>query len=251
METNRFYRDYFKAENLVFFPASVAQTDLYIGAETDLREEAVRLTERYRGELEAYIRRHPEFLHSLEPVRPTGDAPMIALDMCSAANIAGVGPMAAVAGAMAKFVGRELLKKSGEVIVENGGDIFIHSLTDRNIGIYAGNSPLSGKLSIRIKKDMFPCGVCTSSGTVGHSLSFGKADATLVICRDASLADACATALGNRVKTPGDVESALGFAESVPGVEGALVIIGETMGVWGAIEFAIPGSAKACSTGRL
>lgn len=238
METKRFYRDLIKAENLCFFQVCVGQTDLYIGAGADLREEAGQAVRLYRSEIEAYIRVHPEFLLSLIPIHPHNDAPLIVTDMCAAASLAGVGPMAAVAGAMAKFVGRELLKKSQEIIVENGGDIFISSLIDRKIGVYAGKSPLSGKLAIRIKKEMFPCGICTSSGTIGHSLSFGKADAALVIARDASLADACATALGNRVKTSHDVENALKFAESVPGVAGALIIIGETMGAWGSIELA-------------
>lgn len=238
METNRFYRDFFKAENLHFYHVCIEQTDLYIGSETDLRDEATRAVRLYRRDLEAYIRVHTEFLHSLVPVRPHNDASLIVADMCSASSLAGVGPMAAVAGAMAKFVGRELLKQSREVIVENGGDIFMHSLIDRKIGIYAGDSPFSGKLAIIIRKEMFPCGICTSSGTVGHSLSFGKADAALVVSKDASLADACATALGNRVKAPGDIEGALKFAESVPGVAGALVIIGNTVGARGSVELA-------------
>jgi ApbE superfamily uncharacterized protein (UPF0280 family) len=238
METNRFYRESFKAGNLKYFQAASGQTDLFIGAETDLSEEALNAVVHYRSELEGYIRRHPEFLHSLVPVTPASDAPMIVRDMCAAADLAGVGPMAAVAGAVAKHVGCELLRMSREIIVENGGDIFIHSLSDRKIGIYAGNSPLSGKLAVLVRKKDFPCGICTSSGTVGHSLSFGKADAAVIIAPDASLADACATALGNRVRTADDIEEALGFARSVPGVTGALVIIGDALGAWGSIELA-------------
>ena len=120
--------------------------------------------------------------------------------------------------------------------MENGGDIFLHSRTDRRIGIYAGNSPLSGKIGLLVRKEMSPCGICTSSGTVGHSLSFGKADAALVVSKDVSLADACATALGNRVKTSEDVEEALDFIAGKPGVMGALVIIGEFVGALGDIE---------------
>jgi len=236
MYTKRFYRDDFKAENLVFFKAAVEQTDLCIGAWSDLREEALEVIKEYRGRLEGYIRRHPEFLHSLEPVDPLPGAPDIVTDMCSAARIAGVGPMAAVAGAVAKFVGQRLLEKSGEVIVENGGDIFIHTMSDRRVGIFAGESPLSGRLGILVRKEMTPCGVCTSSGTVGHSLSFGRADAALVVSKDASLADACATALGNRVKAPDDVEEALSFITGKPGVMGALVIIGKYVGALGDIE---------------
>ena len=236
MYARRFYRDDYKAENLVFFRAAVGQTDLYIGAWTDLHKEAIGAVKECRGILEEYIRRHPEFLHSLEPVDPLAGAPAIVMEMCEAARIAGVGPMAAVAGAVARFVGRKLVELSGEVIVENGGDIFLHSRSDRRIGIFAGNSPLSGRLGILVRKEMSPGGICTSSGTVGHSLSFGKADAALVVSKDTSLADACATALGNRVKTPEDVEEALNFITCKPGVIGALVIIGEFVGALGDIE---------------
>ena len=144
--------------------------------------------------------------------------------------------MAAVAGAVSKFVGKKLLEFSDEVIVENGGDIFIKSNSDRTIGIYAGNSPLSGKIALRINKDNTPCGICTSSGTVGHSLSFGKADAAVVIHPDASVADACATALGNMVKIPKDIEGALSYINNIPKIGGALVICGEALGVIGDIE---------------
>lgn len=236
MGTRRFYRDDYKAENLVFFNATVDETDLCIGAWADLRKEAIQAIRECRSIIEDYIRKHPEFLHSLEPVAPLTDAPKIVADMCQAARIAGVGPMAAVAGAVSRFVGERLLEKSGEVIVENGGDIFLHSRTDRRIGIYAGNSPLSGKIGLQVRKEMSPCGICTSSGTVGHSLSFGKADAALVVSKDVSLADACATALGNRVKTSEDVEEALDFIAGKPGVMGALVIIGEFVGALGDIE---------------
>ena len=236
MYTKRFYRDDFKAENLEFFHAAVEQTDLYIGAGSNLCKEAIEAIKECRSQLADYIRRHPEFLHSLEPVDPLDGAPAIAVDMCSAARIAGVGPMAAVAGAVAKFVGTRLLEKSDEVIVENGGDIFMHSRSDRRVGIFAGNSPLSGKLGILVRKEMSPCGICTSSGTVGHSLSFGNADAALVVSMDASLADACATALGNRIRTPEDVEGALDFITGKPGVIGALVIIGDVVGALGDIE---------------
>lgn len=236
METNLFYRENIKAGNLVFFQACVEQTDLYIGADTNLEKEAIFLIKEYRQQLEDYIKLHPEFLHSLVPVKAQGFAPPIVADMCNASNLAGVGPMAAVAGAVSKFVGHKLLEFSNEVIVENGGDIFIKSNSDRIIGVYAGNSPLSGKIALKVDKGKTPCGICTSSGTVGHSLSFGKADAALVVHPDASVADACATALGNMVKSRQDIEEALTSIYKIPGVRGALVIIGEAFGAIGDIE---------------
>lgn len=236
MESNRFYRQNIKAENLIFFRACVEQTDLYIGAETTLEEKAKSFIKEYRQQITAYIKHHPEFLHSLTPVKPLKIAPPIVVDMCNASALAEVGPMAAVAGAVSKFVGQRLLEFSNEVIVENGGDIYIKTDRDRTIGIYAGHSPLSGKIAIRINKDNTPCGICTSSGTVGHSQSFGKTDAAVVIHPDTSVADACATALGNRVKASRDIEYALSYINGIPEIRGALVIIGESIGAIGDIE---------------
>lgn len=236
MEDRSLYRNTMKAPDLCFFKVTVKQTDLYIGAEKDLTEKALAIVSDYRRQLEAYIQRHPQFLHSLVPIDPLLDAPLIAVDMCHAAKLAGVGPMAAVAGAVSKFVGQELARYSREILIENGGDLYLAGSRERLVGIYAGSSPLSGRLAVRIDQTALPCGVCTSSGTVGHSLSFGKADAAMVISRDASLADACATALGNRVKSAEDIEAALEEIMGIPGVTGCLVIIGKSMGVLGEVE---------------
>jgi hypothetical protein len=156
--------------------------------------------------------------------------------MASAAQQAGVGPFAAVAGALAEYVGQALRPLSAEVIVENGGDVFMASARRRILGIYAGTSPLSGKIALSIAPNQMPCGICTSSGTVGHSLSFGKADAVTVVAGSTALADACATALGNRIGGAGDIAGGLAWAEQIPGVDGALIIVGETIGAWGQIH---------------
>jgi ApbE superfamily uncharacterized protein (UPF0280 family) len=156
--------------------------------------------------------------------------------MAEATAKLGVGPMAAVAGAIAEFVGKELSDYSPEVIIENGGDIYIKSRQKRVVGIYAGNSQLSGKIGLEIKGEDTPIGVCTSSGTVGHSLSFGKADAATVLADSATLADAAATALGNMVKTPDDITRAIDFAQYIEGLQGVLVLIGDQIGMWGKIK---------------
>jgi hypothetical protein len=144
--------------------------------------------------------------------------------------------MAAVAGAIAEFVGKELLKYSGQLIIENGGDIFIKTDKERTIMIYAGDSPLSNKVFIKIKPEDMPAGVCTSSGTVGHSLSFGKADACVIIAQSAVLADAVATAACNRIKEKKDIAPSLEFAISIKGVRGAIAILGKNLGSMGNVE---------------
>ena len=236
MYEERLYRKTFKGMNLTFFNVCILETDLCIGACSDLHEQAYSIAGKYRLQVENYIKAHPDFLTSLSPIEPVPDAPYIITAMCDAARKAGVGPMAAVAGALSEMTGRELLRFSEEVIVENGGDIFMSTKIVRKVGIFAGKSPLSEKLALEIMPEKSPLGLCTSSGTVGHSLSFGKADAALVISADTFLADAVATALGNMVKSPEDMEAALEFASAIEGVEGALVIIGDRLGVWGDIK---------------
>jgi ApbE superfamily uncharacterized protein (UPF0280 family) len=236
MYEERTYRKMFKGINLVFFDACVNETDLMIGAGRNLLNESLEYIKKYRGQIEAYIGLHPEFFTSLVPVEPLPRAPDIVKRMCDAAKAAGVGPMAAVAGAIGEMVGNELLRFTEEVIVENGGDIFIKTSSTRKIGIYAGKSPFSERLALEISPEETPLGVCTSSGTVGHSLSFGKADAVVIVSKDTFLADAAATAVCNIIKSPSDIPGALEFAASIKGVDGAVAIIGDKIGAWGSIK---------------
>lgn len=232
----RYYRDWSKDRDLVSFNVTIKETDLYIRARRDFRKKALEIVQRQRALLENYITRHPGFMTALEPFPIGDDAPAIARTMEDAAAKVGVGPMAAVAGAFAEYVGKELLRFTPEVIVENGGDIFLKTLKPRLIGVYAGESPYTGKIALNIEPADTPLGICTSSGTVGHSLSFGKADAAILLSPSASLADAAATAVCNLVKTEDDIQKALDFAKGVEGLTGAAVIINDKMGVWGKIN---------------
>ncbi len=234
----RRYRDSFAGDNLVYFDCVVKETDLRIGATKVLREETLRAVEKVRAELEEYIRSDPRFVGSLVPLDPKPHAPALVKWMCVAARSAGVGPMAAVAGAIAEVVGWELLKYSPEVIVENGGDIFIKTRSVRKIGVYAGPSALSDKVAIEVWPEDTPLGICTSSGTFGHSLSLGRCDAAVILASRAALSDAVATATANRVQSEEDVQAAVEFASAIPGVSGVLVIKGETLGAWGQVRLA-------------
>ncbi len=232
----RTYRHWVKGDDLVSFSVVVKETDLYLRAASNLHRKTHRLVMKHREGLEKYIARRPDFLTSLEPVEVEKDAPKIVRDMAAAASLCGVGPMAAVAGAIAGFVGGELLEFSPEVIVENGGDIFLRTLRRRTIGIYAGGSPLTGKLGLEIAPEDTPLGICTSSGTVGHSLSFGKADAVIVLAGSATLADAAATAIGNRVSDVADIEKGIEFARSIGQLRGVVIIKDDKLGVWGEVK---------------
>ncbi|MFC1903986.1 UPF0280 family protein [Chloroflexota bacterium] len=232
----RTYRHWIEGKELVSCNVTVKETDLYIRASSNLKRKAHRLVLKYRRQLEDYIERHPVFLTSLEPVLIDEDAPQIVRQMAEAAQMAGVGPMAAVAGAIAEFVGNELLAFSPEIIVENGGDIYLKSLRKRIVGIYAGKSPISGKVGLEINGEDTPIGICTSSGTVGHSLSFGQADAVIVVAKSASLADASATAIGNLINQPADITNGIGLAKSIKGLEGVVIIKDEHIGIWGKVK---------------
>ena len=236
MDEERFYCRLHDSGDLVHFNVKVGETDLDIGARKILLEEALELVRKYRRKIEDYIKESPAFLTSLKPLSCGLKAPPIIKDMCLAAEKAGVGPMAAVAGAISQYVGQGLLTFTREIIVENGGDIFIKSNRDRIIGVYAGESPLSGKVGFKIKGEDCPMGVCTSSGKVGHSLSFGRADAAVILAPDTILADAVATATCNLVKSADDIQYAVDFAKGIEGVTGVLVIIGDRLGAWGKIE---------------
>jgi len=210
---------------------------LLILADTDVTEQAVHLVMEFRSQLEAYAYAHPLFFRSLLPLDFDPLAPPIVKEMLRASRFAGVGPMAAVAGAIAEMVGRQLLKiATAEIIVENGGDIFMYRNQDCIAAIFSGVSPFSNKIGIKIKQSFMPLGVCTSSGTVGHSLSFGTADSVTVLATSVSLADAAATRLGNELKTDKDINHVLTLARQLPHLAGVVVVKDSRMGVWGAIE---------------
>jgi ApbE superfamily uncharacterized protein (UPF0280 family) len=232
----RTYRHWIEGGDLIPFSVTVKETDLYLRATTNLQRKAHRLVLKYRQQLEKHIEREPAFLKATNPLPIPGFAPNIVKQMMAAAQKAGVGPMAAVAGAIAEFIGGELVDFSPEIIVENGGDIYLKSLKKRIVGIFAGNSPLTGKIGLEINARDTPLGICTSSGTVGPSLSYGKADAVVALSSSATLADAAATAIGNKVSETGDINDAIEFGKGISGLKGLLIIKDDHVGIWGEVK---------------
>ena len=182
------------------------------------------------------MRSHPDFLTTLQPYPEDPYAPPLVKEMIEATRGIGVGPMASVAGAIAQFVARGLLHLSNQVIVENGGDIFLKTNRPATVSILAGQSPLSGRIGVVIPREKMPLGICASSGTVGHSLSLGRADAVCILSSSAALADGAATALGNRIKDKTDLEKIAIWAGRAKGILGGLVIVEDKMATWGDIE---------------
>ncbi len=237
----REYRSLPAQQGLVSSLVQIRETDLHIQADRDVTERASDLVLQYRLQIEEYIVKHPEFYATLTPLPPDNLAPPVVRDMLWAAGEAEVGPMAAVAGSIAAFVGEGLLSEGvQEIIVENGGDIFLKRHKESTIAIFAGQSVLSGKVGVRLYPAGMPCGICTSSGTVGHSLSLGNADSVTVVAAQASLADAWATRLGNEVGMTRDgkagINRALGKAGGIAGIRGVVVIRGDVLGAMGDIE---------------
>ena len=232
----RTYRRVSDAGNLQRFQVVVKETDLHVQAATDLSHRCRETLIRERGYLEAFIEQHPAFVTALTPWVAKTPAPELVAAMIDASRSTGVGPMAAVAGALAERVGRDLLDVSEDVVVENGGDIFLAVNQPATVGIAAGRSPLSGKVGLRVAQADMPLSVCTSSGTIGHSLSYGKADAVCVVARQGALADAAATAVANRIVTPRDLADAIELARTIEGLVGVVAVCQDQMGVGGAVE---------------
>ena len=187
-------------------------------------------------ELELYLRTNPKFLHSLTPI-PAPNAPLVAKLMTLAAQKADVGPMAAVAGAIADLAVEDMKRVGCEVaVVEDGGEISAQSNQPVDVAVAAGEEPLSKHFGFRLTE--FPIGVATSSGRFSHALSFGDAEAAVVFCKNATLADAAATAVGNVVKgenAQAGIQAGVTRGMSIEGVEGVLIIFKGQVGTAGKI----------------
>ncbi|SDO44827.1 UPF0280 family protein [Desulforhopalus singaporensis] len=245
----RFYRDSADSRSMVSVMVKVKDTDLHILADRDVSKKAQELALQYRLQIEDYIRCVPRFEHSLTPLSPDPLAPPIVKAMLKAGEKTGTGPMAAVAGSIAEFVGTSLLKSyCSEIIVENGGDLFVKKDREATVAIFAGESPLSMRVGVRIGATKMPTGICTSSGTVGHSLSFGRADSVTVIARSTPLADGAATRLGNEVGRERDVDAgikrALDASRLIDGLSGIIVVCGDKLGAVGDVELVRLGSGS-------
>ncbi len=232
----RFYRDFSSSERWESYRVQVESTDLYIRTKGKHALWVQKRVCELRKILTEHIGRQPCFLDSLVPVaRLRGVHPML-LAMYKAAEKAGTGPMAAVAGAIAQWIGQELCIWSREVIIENGGDIYMRLEQAGKATLYAGKSKFSGKVGLALEPFETPLAVCTSSGTVGHSYSLGQADAATIISKDACLADAVATGAANLVGSDQDLEKALDYALAIPGVLGAVLILGDNLAVKGDVQ---------------
>ena len=239
----RTYRNQYSQQRFRSFTVNYKETDLWIGVDHDsFREEMKEVSflkvKALRSQMEDYLLKDPIFGKAFVPHRVEPNAPEIVRFMSEAAQRAGVGPMAAVAGAFSEIIGRHLMQQFDiqELVIENGGDIFLKINRNLLMSVYAGNSPLSEKIGIEIQASESPLGVCTSAGTVGPSISLGKADAAMIICRNTALADALATTFGNLVQSPEDVQSVIAQTDRFPEILSAVIICQDKIGIRGKFE---------------
>jgi ApbE superfamily uncharacterized protein (UPF0280 family) len=231
---NRTYRARSRSTDLVSFAVTVKETNLLVQAETDLVREAYAAVYDARAAVEVYREAHDDFARSLVPVPDDDLAPPVVRQMIRGSRLAGVGPMAAVAGAIAQFVAEKLASLSPEVIVENGGDIFMRSVKTRVVALLPEGDETP--VGIEIADAAGGIGVSSSSALIGQSLSMGRSSLATVVARSGALSDAAATALGNLVSAARDIEPSLGEITAIPGVIGAVVVIGGKIGVKGGLK---------------
>jgi hypothetical protein len=233
----------------VVFQVVVEETDLWVTARAglpglpdlaDLPDRIAAYVTELRGQIKAWMLLAPNFRTSLVPVPTPDSAPEVARRMAHGADIAGVGPFAAVAGTVAQMVAERFAPISPDIIVENGGDIYICSRRDRVVGLLP--DPASGEMiGVVVKAADCPVSLCSSSATIGHSLSLGVGDIAAVRARDASLADAAATLFGNMLQGPDDVARVTERAAAMAhlGIEGVYAQCGGRVGIWGNMELAV------------
>lgn len=235
----RLYRDRFNRGRWKIFNVGYRESDLCIGVDgpsytPSMEAFAATALQEIRREMEAYLATDPRYGATLSPYTPAPGAPEILFRMAEAASKAGIGPMGAVAGAVAEHIGKRITAEYGcrEVIVENGGDIYADVAEGMDIPVFAGSSPLSEKVGIFIPSGG-RIGICTSSGTVGPSLSLGKADAVMTVCEGAALADSYATAFANLIRTKEDIAPVMERIKAVPEILGAICIKDDRFGICG------------------
>lgn len=240
---NRTYRDRFRKDRRVYFNAAYRETDLCIGVDKDSWQPdmpgfTLRYIRKLRSKMDRWIEEHPDYARALVPFTAPANSPEIFRAMSAVAEKSGIGPMSAVAGAVAEEVGQTLKKRFGirEIIVENGGDIYADITEDLDIAVFAGSSPLSEKTGLHIEAAYAPLGLCTSSGTVGPSLSFGKADAVMIVCRDVKAADTYATAFANRIQTTEDIPDCMEKIREKEDILAAIAIKDDKIGICGQFE---------------
>jgi len=214
---------------------SYGETILNIDCTVDLRKEVLKELIKQHTDLLSYINKDPVFFTSYDPIEISSDAPEIIRLMHDASTKFNVGPMATVAGTISELIGKRIQKDCDEFTIENGGDIFLSSSSDKTIQIKTSNRKFADKLSLNVSGDETPIGICSSSSSIGHSISFGRTELVVSISDSSSIADAAATYYANQIKTQSDLTETFEKASKNHLIRGFLVLVGDELGVYGKI----------------
>lgn len=212
-------------------------SDLLVSCDRNIIPKLERLIEGIYYLLESCIKENPSFQKSLSPLKIKSEYPPVIKKMCRKAAIFNVGPMATVAGAVCDYLASGLDRYCSRLIIENGGDVFIKSNKDIEVGVYLKNKHFENKIYLKIKAAGTPCGLCSSSGSFGHSLSMGSSDLVVVLAKSTISADGAATSIANNIRGPEDISKTISSYKNIKDITGILIVKDDKLGVWGNIEF--------------
>ncbi len=235
MYEQRFYRE--PVTSKFRLELSYKESDLLISSDKEINKDfAEEILIKYYLQIENHIKNNPSFLKSLSPLGRDPEAPAIIKEMIQASHLTGIGPFSSVAGAISLYLGKELLDLADEVIVENGGDIFLNLAQDKVLGVYSGQNYVPQILKLKIKKRNHSFGIASSSATIGYSLNFGAADLVTVMAKDALVADSFATSLSNRIKKEIDIHQTIEFAKGNDLIDAVVIAFSGKIFLWGDLE---------------
>jgi len=235
MYQERFYRD--SVLSKFRLDVSFKESDLLVCTEKEVDKEiATNIAIKYYKQVEEYSEKNPQFISSLSPIAQDEQAPLIVQEMIASSHLTGIGPFSSVAGAIAKYVGNELLTYASEVVIENGGDLFLKINQDKTLRVYLGENFKIESINLKVKANTLPFGIASSSAKIGHSLNFGQADLVTVMASDAIIADGFATALSNRIKTKVDVDKIARGVKNISQISGLVIAFDNNIFLWGDFE---------------
>ena len=212
-------------------------SDILVSCDKDIILKLKKLIEEIYVILESHIRKNPSFGKSLSPLKSRPEYHPMIKKMYEKTALFNVGPMAAVAGVVCDFLASGLDNYCRCLVIENGGDVFIKSDKDIDVCVYLKNKYFTDKIYLRIKTGDMPCGLCSSSGSFGHSLSLGKSDLVTVMAGSTISADGAATSVANNINSYKDISKTINRYKTAEDIKGILIVKDDKLGVWGKIEF--------------
>jgi len=232
------YRNKISAEGKYSFRLDYKHSGLFIICDRDIGSELEEPVRSFYADIETVIAGWPTFEKSLVPLKARDHYPPVVKDMCLAGEVFNVGPMASIAGALCDHLAKSIGRRCNFLMIENGGDVYIKSSSPLEVGIFTKNSYFKDKLTLLIEVGQTPCGICSSSGSFGHSLSFGKSDLVTVLSGNAIQADAAATAIANTIKCEEDIDAAITRFKKYSQIKGLIIIKNKRIGLWGRLQLA-------------